>query len=956
MKQKRQNPFVQTFSHVVLGVIAAAICVGGNLFAASGSKAGAEERLSLDRAWRFHLGDIPMPVIKGHGSSYSNAKAGKAWGAAAPDYDDNGWRVLDLPHDWAVEGPFDPDANISQGYRPRGVAWYRRCLRLEPADRGRALELQFDGVATHCTVWLNGTVVQRNWCGYTGFSIDLTPFATYGDQLNNIAIRVDAEPMEGWWYEGAGIYRHTWLSKRSPVHIVTDGVYANPVKKENGRWELPVEATLDNIGKESAPVEVGVELLDPQGKVVAQASTKAEVKPFEDAVASVILNVAQPQLWSVDAPVLYKVRTFLKCDGTQVDERVTHCGFRTIRFDADKGFFLNDQPLKIKGTCNHQDAAGVGVAVPDSIWDFRIRRLKAMGSNAYRCAHNPPAPEFLEACDRLGMLVMDENRNFNSSPEYVRQLEWMVRRDRNHPSVILWSVFNEEPMQGTEQGYEMVRRMAAAVKRLDTTRPVTAAMSGGSGSPINVSLAVDVVGFNYQQGSYDGFHKAHPHQPITSSEDTSSYMTRGVYEEDKKSSMADSYDVGAAPWGATHRNAWKAIASRPFVAGGFVWTGFDYRGEPQKFSWPSVSSVFGCMDTCGFPKAAYYMHQAAWIENRPVLQIVPHWNWPGREGQPIKVMVLSNVEKVELFLNGKSLGEKIVDKLEGGEWEVPYAPGKLEAVASNDGKETARSTVETTGEPVALKLVPDRDSLAGDGADAQPVTVCAVDAQGREVPTASLPVTFAISGPGAIIGQGNGDNTSHEPEKGNHRRLFNGLAQVTVQAQRDQAGTIVLTAQAEGLKPAEIRIASRAVAALPAVPPTDPIFALAKWRMSPLSAAKPNPNQPIGESDMNSWSPVTAGSPQKFEGGNWATFRVMFTPVASVQTSGGEIQFKEITGAAEVWMDGKLLAEKSATARGALKVALPPGPGARIVSVLVNSGGAVRAGLSGNVIVTPSQP
>ena len=457
--------------------------------------------------------------------------------------------------------------------------------------------------------------------------------------------------------------------------------------------------------------------------------------------------------------------------------------------------------------------------MPDSLWDFRIRRLKELGSNAYRCAHNPPTKEFLNACDRLGMLVMDENRNFNSSPEYVRQLEWMVRRDRNHPSIILWSVFNEEPMQGTEQGYEMVRRMAAAVKRLDTTRPVTAAMSGGIDAPVNVSMAVDVVGFNYQQDKYDEFHKNHPGKPMTSSEDTSSYMTREVYKNDTNSCFADSYDVVAAPWGNTHRKAWQAIAARPFVAGGFVWTGFDYRGEPQKFSWPSVSSVFGIMDTCGFPKAAYYMHQAAWIENRPVLHIIPHWNWPGREGQPIKVMVLSNVEKVELFLNGKSLGEKSVDKIMGGEWEVPYMPGKIEAVARIDGKEVAHMAVETTGEPVALKLLPDRESLAGDGADAQPVTVCVMDAQGRIVPTANLPVTFEISGPGAIIGQGNGNNTSHEPEKGNHRRLFNGLAEVIVQSQRDQSGTIVLTAKADGVLSGKTHITVCPTASLPAVPP-----------------------------------------------------------------------------------------------------------------------------------------
>ena len=799
-------------------LLAMAICVGTPLTGWAAYEHAPRERLSLDQGWRFHLGDVPMPDLKTHGDFYYNAKAGLARGAAAPNYNDSAWRRVDLPHDWMVEQSFDQREGVSIGYRARGVSWYRRQFRLDEADRSKHLELQFDGVATHCTVWFNGTVVARNWCGYTSFYVDITPFAQYGDATNTIAVRVDANDMEGWWYEGAGIYRHTWLVKRDPVHIITDGVFANPVKNKSGKWTLPVEVTLENSGKENAKAEVAVTLVDPDGKEIAHKKTSANVAVLEQALAKISLDVSKPKLWSVDEPTLYSVRTVVSVDGKIVDSVTNQCGFRTIRFDADKGFFLNDQPLKIKGTANHQDMAGVGVAVPDSLWDFRIRKLKELGSNAYRCAHNPPAKEFLDACDRLGMLVMDENRNFNTSPEYMRQLEWMVRRDRNHPSIILWSVFNEEPMQATPQGYEMVRRMAAAVKRLDSTRPVTAAMNEGMTSPVNVSMAVDVVGFNYNQDKYDEFHQAHPGKPMTSSEDTSSWMTRGVYVKDTNSCHADSADVEAAPWGATHRKAWRAIAARSFVAGGFVWTGFDYRGEPQKFEWPSVSSVFGIMDTCGFPKAAYYMHQAAWIDDRFVLQIVPHWNWPGRQGHPIKVMVLSNVEKVELFLNGKSLGAKAVDRNVGGEWEVPYTPGKLEAIATKNGQEVARNAVETTGEPVALKLLPDRESLAGDGADAQPVTVCAVDAQGREVPTANLPVTFAIRGPGVIIGHGNGDNTSHEPEKGNRRSLFNGLAQVIVQSKRAQGGTIVLTAQADGLKPAEARIAARPTASLPAVP------------------------------------------------------------------------------------------------------------------------------------------
>jgi beta-galactosidase len=628
---------------------------------------------------------------------------------------------------------------------------------------------------------------------------------------------VDANPMEGWWYEGAGIYRHTWLVKRDPVHIATDGVWANPVRQANGRWNLPVEVTLNSCARAAVPVEVEVSLLDPVGKQVARSSVRATVEPFQDTIAKTSLRITAPKLWSVDAPVLYTVRTVVKRDGKSGDAVITPCGFRTIRFDADKGFFLNDQPLKLKGVCNHQDHAGVGVAVPDSLWEFRLRKLKEMGANAYRCSHNPPAAEFLDACDRLGMLVMDENRDFNSAPEYQRQLEWLVRRDRNHPSVILWSVFNEEPMQGTEQGYEMVRRMSATVKRLDTTRPVTAAMNDGYFTPVNVAQAVDVVGFNYNTKNYDRFHKENPKLPMTSSEDTSAFMIRGEYVTDKKRNLIGSYDDQPAGWGATHREAWKAIATRPFLAGGFIWTGFDYRGEPTPLPWPSASSFFGCLDLCGFPKAAFYMHQAHWLEAKPVLQLIPHWNWAGQEGKPVKVMAIANAETVALSLNGQPLGEKPVDQFDFVTWEVPYAAGRLEAVGKKGGKEVSRCVVETAGEPVALELLPDRPALTGDGWDAQPVTVQAVDAQGRPVPTANLMVEFELAGPGAIIGLGNGDPNSHEPEKGDRRSLFNGLAQVILQSLPGGSGDLTLRAKAIGLKPAERAIKVESVPPRPCV-------------------------------------------------------------------------------------------------------------------------------------------
>jgi len=778
------------------------------LICVSCSRAGAQtEKLSFDKGWRFYEGDIPMPVIKGHGNSYNNAKAGKAWGAADPGFDDKEWMLLNLPHDWAVEQPFDSTANLSQGYRRRGIGWYRRNFKIDARDRGKYLEVQFDGVATHATVWFNGTLVSRNWCGYTSFYIDITPFVKYGGALNTLVVKVDAVQQEGWWYEGAGIYRHAWLVKRNPIHLITDGVYAQPVRRNKTDWVIPVEATLENITKVTGNVEVEAGLYNNEGKLIVQNRTNASITSLHQAVLKISLPVNNPQLWWVDHPALYSVRSTVRQDGKIIDEIATNCGFRTIKFTADSGFYLNDTYMKIKGTCNHQDHAGVGVAVPSSLWEFRIRKLKEMGSNAFRCAHNPPAKEFLDACDKQGLLVMDENRNFNTSPEYQRQLEWMLRRDRNHPSIILWSVFNEEPMQGTETGYEMVRRMSSVVKNFDTTRPVTAAMSDGQFTPLNVSTAVDVVGFNYNYESYDKFHEANPALLMTSSEDVSGLMQRDVYVTDNKKHLLAAYDTIRPYWGTTHRVGWRAVAERRFIAGCFVWTGFDYRGEPTPYDWPTAGSNFGIMDACGFPKTAFYLHQAQWITDRPILQLVPHWNWPDDSiGKPIKVMAFSNAEKVKLLLNGKMIGQQAVDKYEMNSWEVPYRPGKLEAIGYKDGKEVSRYAVETTGEPAAIQLIADRSSIAGDGWDAVPVTVQVVDAKGRLIRTANLPVDFETDGAGSIIGMGNGDPNCHEPEKGNKHSVYNGLAQVILQSKPGGHGQLILTARSGGLKPASITV------------------------------------------------------------------------------------------------------------------------------------------------------
>jgi beta-galactosidase len=646
------------------------------------------------------------------------------------------------------------------------------------------------------------------------------------------------------------------------------------------------------------------------------------------------------------------VKTVVASNG-QVDEWKTKCGFRTLRFDADSGFYLNGQRVKIKGVCNHIDHAGVGVAVPDALWDFRMEKLKETGANAYRCSHNPPAVHLLDLCDSLGILVMDENRNFNAAPEYLGQLEWMVRRDRNHPAVILWSVFNEEPIQGTATGYEMVRRMARQVKLLDTTRPVTAAMNGGFFAPVNVSQAVDVTGFNYEIGSYDRFHRENPQVPVISSEDASALMIRGVYTTDSAKHLLGSYDTEKPAWGATHRESWKAIDQRPWMAGCFVWTGFDYHGEPTPYSWPTVNSSFGILDICGFPKAAFYLRRALWIEQQPVLHLVPHWNWPVDSiGKPIKVIAFSNADEVALLLNGQLLGKKQNDRYDMVSWEVPYAPGKLEAIGYKGNKAVARFSVETTGVPVRLRLTPYKRVLNNDGKDVTPVTVEALDAQGRPVPVAATPVIFQVKGSGKIIGLGNGNPSSHEPEKGNRQSLFNGLAQVIVQSEAGSTLPLKLIAMAGGLEPDTLTIALQAVPPPPGVPEVARTFYIDNWRVSPFYTIRPDPDMAIADNDMNSWPRVHPGELQKVPANRqYVIYRATFLPSSVQQSKGAAVMVQAVAGKAELWLDGKPVAWKRTTAPGDMHFQLPAGDQLHTISLLMVDITEPQVGIGGKTVV-----
>jgi beta-galactosidase len=771
------------------------------------------ERLLMDPAWRFHLGDpvsSESTLDDPHLVQYMESKTGFVQGTAAPSYDDSGWRMVDLPHDWAVEGLFDPNNNMDHGFLPAGIGWYRKTFVVPPTDLGKRIYLEFGGVFRNSTVWLNGFRLGTHASGYTSFRYDVTDVLNYG-QSNKLAVRVDASEFEGWWYEGAGIYRHVWLVKVNQLHIAPWGTCVRTEMDEQlSDCTVIVSTQLNNTSSTNASCLLESTIVTAVGHVVAVASSLIELPQNSTIELTQRLALSMPTLWSVDNPYLYRVitRLLLEQNGAHVplDAVETNFGARTIRFDAETGFYLNGQRLKLKGTCNHQDHAGVGVALPDRLQEYRIQVLKEMGCNAYRCSHNPPTPELLDACDRLGMLVMDETRRLDSSPAGLEQLESLILRDRNHPCVIMWSIGNEEPIQATEAGARIATTMKQLVRRLDPTRPVTLAMNGGWHSPM--ADVLDVIGFNYFIGDYDGFHERYPNVPTVAAENGSTVCTRGIYANDTDKGYVSAYDANHPSWAFLALDSWKAVADRPWVAGTFVWTGFDYRGEPTPYRWPCLNSHFGILDTCGFPKDNYYYYQA-WWSDKTVLHILPHWNWAGREGELIDIWVHSNCDAVELFLDGVSQGKQTMQVNGHLEWKVPYAPGAVSAKGYRGDKPVATAERRTTGEVVNIRLQPDRTIIKADGEDVVVVNVALVDSQGLIVPIANNMVRFHVHGSGRILGVGNGDPSCHEPDKANQRSAFNGLCQVILQTSRE-TGEFILTAECDAITKAQLVITTDA--------------------------------------------------------------------------------------------------------------------------------------------------
>ena len=731
---------------------------------ASVADAAPRERLLLDSGWKFYLGDD-------WGTGENLMKAGISTGPADPTFCDAAWRAVNLPHDWVVELPFDPQSDRSHGYKPVGpkfpennIGWYRRTFELSKEDSGKRLWLDFDGIYRDCIVFVNGYRIGRHESGYSSFRYDITDVANCGGE-NVVAVRVDASKFEGWFYEGAGIYRHVWLEKTSPLAIAPDGIFVYSQFTNNvpeGPAEIHIKTKLLNSQTNPADATLNYEIINPEGRSVAKLQQGANVQPWLESEAKSITTILNPELWSSESPKLYKLVTTVESGGKIVDRKETEFGIRTFAFDPDKGFLLNGKPYEIKGTCNHQDAAGVGAALPDALQYFRIAKLKEFGDNAYRTSHNPPTPELLEACDRLGMLVMDENRLLGSSEENLDLLQELIRRDRNHASVFIWSIANEEHVQASPASARIAETMQNLIHRLDPTREVTSAVSMGDVFD-GIDSVIDVRGWNYHLGKgTDDYHREHPAQPEIGTEQASTVTTRGIYANDAEHGYVTAYD-GKPLYGQAAENWWPFFAARPWLSGGFVWTGFDYRGEPTPYDWPCISSQFGIVDTCGFPKDNFYYYQSWWTKN-VVLHLLPHWNWPGKEGQEIEVRALSNCEEVELFLNGQSLGKKTMRKNSHLAWNVKYAPGTLSAKGYNGGKLVAETKVETTGESAAIQLTPDRSTINADGEDLSIITVSVADAKGRIVPTANNLIHFELSGPGKIIGVGNGDPSCLEPD------------------------------------------------------------------------------------------------------------------------------------------------------------------------------------------------
>jgi len=772
--------------------------------------------------WKFHLGDIANgndPALK-----------------------DDDWRKLDLPHDWSIEGEFSKDhpATPGGGALPGGIGWYRKSFFVPESEKEKLFFIDFDGIYRNSEVWINGNYLGKRPYGYISFRYELTPYLKFGDK-NVIAVKVDnSQQPNSRWYSGSGIYRNVWLTKTNKIYVDHWGTFITTPSVNENFAKVSIQIKVRNVFDKAVPIKVITEIFDSKNKKVGEVESQSNLNANSLIELRQEVEIKNLELWSIEKPNLYKAISIIESEGKQFDDYETIFGIRTFEFNAEKGFFLNGKQVKIKGVCNHHDLGCLGAAINERALERQLEILKNMGVNAIRTSHNPPAPELLNLCDRMGFIVMDEafdmwktkKTEFDYALDwdkwYKRDLEDMILRDRNHPSVIIWSIGNEVMEQWIRDdsiGIVLTKELTKIVKNLDSTRPVTAACNGPEPeNPLIKANVLDLIGFNYHQHLFEDFPKTYPNKKFIATETTSALATRGHYDmpsdsirrwpkrwdlpltEGNPDNTCSAYDNCSAPWGSTHEETWKIIKKHDFLSGMFIWTGFDYLGEPTPYSWPSRSSYFGIVDLAGFPKDVYYMYQSEWTD-KPVLHVFPHWNW--KEGQLIDVWAYTNCDEVELFLNGKSMGTK---RKTGDDihlmWRLKFTPGILKAVGRKDGKEILTREIKTADKPYKIFLEADRNVIKADGKDLSFVTVKILDKDGTLVPYADNLVNFEITGEGKIAGVDNGSQTSHEPFKANYRKAFNGLCLAVIQS-NGKAGKIKLTAKSENLLPASIEIEAK---------------------------------------------------------------------------------------------------------------------------------------------------
>ena len=771
-------------------------------------------RADFDANWHFHLGDVPE--------------------AKETDFVDNSWRQLNLPHDWSIEGKFSKDnpAGVKGGALPGGIGWYRKTFTLPETDKSKLLFIDFDGVYMNSDVWINGHLLGNRPYGYSSFRYELSPYLNYGNKPNVIAVRVDnSKQPNSRWYSGSGIYRNVWLVTTNKIHVDHWGTFVSTPQVNDKEATVSVETTVRNETDASTPVTLKTILYNKNGKEVASTSLKESIAETSSKTFSQELKIVNPELWSTKNPVLYKSVSIVESGGKTLDSYDTPFGIRYFRFDSNDGFFLNGDHLKIRGVCDHADLGCLGAAINTRALQRQLQMLKGMGCNAIRTAHNPPSPEMLKLADKMGILIMDEafdcwKKGKNPYDYHLYWDQWhkrdlsdMIRRDRNHPSVIIWSIGNEIPDQQDSAGGPIGRELRGIVRSLDTTRPITSAMNGPEvkSNSLSHSGAMDLIGHNYRINTWGSFFKYFPNGKFIATETTSALQTRGAYNLPSDSLFkwnnrsfpknanftCSSYDNCTRV--STHEKVLETMMNNDFISGMFVWTGFDYLGEPSPYGWPARSSYYGIIDLAGFPKDAYYLYKSVWT-NSPVLHIFPDWNgW--KVGDSVDVWAYyNNADKVELFLNGKSLGTR---SKQGDDmhvmWRVPYQPGTLKAVSYKNGSVILTSEIHTAGPAAKMIIEPDRSHIHADGKDLSFVTIKITDAEGNLVPHANNLVNFKVGGPGFIAGVDNGSETDHEPFKADYHKAFNGLCLAIIQS-KGKRGKITLIASSAGLPAATTTI------------------------------------------------------------------------------------------------------------------------------------------------------